>query len=293
MRSSLGTLLIQAGVASEQDVKNAVEEGQQTGERLGEIVIRKGFATDELIAQLLAEQWQLPYATADEIEIDDIAALRISHTLACELAAQPIAYDGDKIVLAISEPRNELFSEVAQKVGDAVYVVVSRSTLESLLGGPLNHVYRDDPEEDDVAHVNGTVAKESDDGTEGQARDGETDEVSVEPSTVDEGFSAAEGEDAGNDGDFETSLASIDAALEDFDRLRDVTVGVGDAFKLLREQLVRQQSALATFQEARARDEEVIRELEAALSNRDELFETLRQQTSALSATLTDGAPSR
>jgi hypothetical protein len=112
-------------------------------------VIRKGLATDELIAQLLAEQWQLPYATADEVEVDDIAALRISHALALELAAQPIADDGDKVVLAISEPRTELFSEVAQRVGDGGYVVVSRSTLESLLGGPLNQVYEDDSEESD------------------------------------------------------------------------------------------------------------------------------------------------
>ena len=147
MRASLGTLLIQAGVASEEDVRKALDEGQETGERLGEIVIRKRLPTDELIAQLLAEQWQLPYATADEV--DDIAALRISHALALELAAQPIAYDGDKIVLAISEPRTELFSEVDQRVGDAGYVVVSRSTLESLLGGPLNQVYEDDSEESD------------------------------------------------------------------------------------------------------------------------------------------------
>jgi hypothetical protein len=60
---------------------------------------------------------------------------------------------------------------------------------------------------------------------------------------VDEGFLAAEGDAAGNDSDFETSLASIDAALEDFDRLHEVTAGLGDAFKLIREQLVRRQSA--------------------------------------------------
>ena len=78
MRSSLGTLLIEAGVASKKDVKDALAEGQQTGERLGEVIIRKGLATDELIAKLLAEQWQLPYAEADEITVDEVAALRIS-----------------------------------------------------------------------------------------------------------------------------------------------------------------------------------------------------------------------
>jgi hypothetical protein len=293
MRASLGTLLIQAGVASDTDVKNAIEEGQQTGERLGEIVIRKGLATDELIAKLLAEQWELPYTTADQIEVDDVAALRISSTVARELAAKPIAYDGDKIVMAISEPRTELFAEVAKRVGEAVYVVVSRSTLESLLGGPFNEVYEDEPEEIDAGRVNGTVANASEAETEDDDSEGEPEQVAPEPGTVGEGSSAVEGEDAGNDSGFETSLASIDTALEEFDRLRGVTAGLGDVLRVLREQLVRQQGTLATVQEARARDQETIQELEAALATRDELFETLRQQTSALSATLTDGAPSR
>ena len=91
MRSSLGTLLIEAGVASKKDIKDALAEGQQTGERLGEVVIRKGLATDELIAKLLAEQWQLPYAEADEITVDEVAALRISRSDALDLGAQPIS----------------------------------------------------------------------------------------------------------------------------------------------------------------------------------------------------------
>src|SRR5215467_6179402 len=137
MRSSLGTLLIEAGVASKKDVKDALAEGQQTGERLGEVIIRKGLATDELIAKLLAEQWQLPYAEASEITVDEVAALRISRADALDLGAQPISYDGDTIIMAIAEPRSELFADVSQRVGDAAYVVVSRSTMEQLLGAPL------------------------------------------------------------------------------------------------------------------------------------------------------------
>ena len=170
MRSSLGTLLIEAGVASKKDIKDALAEGQQTGERLGEVVIRKGLATDELIAKLLAEQWQLPYAQADEITVDEVAALRISRADALDLGAQPIAYDGDTIVMAIAEPRSDLFEEVAKRIGEASYVVVSRSTMEQLLGAPLAPVADDGSDYDDafaeeheLDEVNGV---EIDDGVE-------------------------------------------------------------------------------------------------------------------------------
>jgi len=154
-------------------------------------------------------------------------------------------------------------------------------------------VYKEEPDDIDAGHVNGSFADASEAETEGHDNEGEPEEVPRETGTVDEASSAVEGEDVGNDSDFEASLASIGTALEEFDRLRGVTAGLGDVLVLLREQLVRQQGALATVHEARVRDQETIRELEAALATRDEVFETLRQQTSALSATLTDRAPTR
>src|SRR5579871_1863274 len=46
-RPSFGALLVRAGIASDTDVKNALEEGLRSGERLGEVVIRKGWASEQ------------------------------------------------------------------------------------------------------------------------------------------------------------------------------------------------------------------------------------------------------
>jgi hypothetical protein len=295
MRSSLGTLLIEAGVASKKDVKDALAEGQQTGERLGEVIIRKGLATDELIAQLLAEQWQLPYAQGDEITVDEVAALRISRTDAQDLGAQPIAYDGDTIVMAIAEPRSDLFEEVAKRIGDASYVVVSRSTMEQLLGAPLAPVADDgsdydgadfdDPSTEQhkvngVEHVDHHEAEES-------AWDHQ-DEDSVEEEPMEDNGHV----EVAHESDLEAGLSSIDTALEEFDRLRGVTAGLGDALRSVREQLVGQQATVAELEADRERDRETIRRLEQELAGQDELFATLREQAAVFAATLGETAVS-
>ena len=73
-----------------------------------------------------------------------MAALRISREDAARLGATPIAYDGNTIVMAIVEPHAELFEEVSRELGEAAYIVVSRSTFEQLTGAP--HVGGETPE---------------------------------------------------------------------------------------------------------------------------------------------------
>jgi hypothetical protein len=275
MRLSLGTLLIQAGVASKEDIKDAMAEGQKTGERLGEVVIRKGLTTDELLAKLLAEQWKLPYAEADEITVDEVATLRISASDARNLGAQPVAYDGDTIVMAIAEPHSELFAEVERRIGEATYVVVSRSTMEGLLGAPLGPMYGEEsdyelPTADDLVDADGV---ELDEPFEQAAAD-----VNV-PGEADRDHAVVP--DLQADG-----LSSIDSALEEFDQLHGVTVTLGESLRSIRDQLVEQQAAIGAFEAERERDRETIRRLEEELASQDDLFTTLRSQAAALAETL-------
>ena len=136
MRESLGSLLVKNGVATDGDIKDAIQEGQKTGEPLGKVLVRKGVASESQLGKLLAEQWQLQYLEADDFEVDEVAALRISREDAARMGAAPIAYDGNTIVMAIVEPHAELFAQVSRELGEAAYIVVSRSTFEQLTGGP-------------------------------------------------------------------------------------------------------------------------------------------------------------
>src|SRR5207244_10380150 len=52
VRVPLGRLFVNAGLLTETQVDDALREGSQTGERLGEVVVRRGLVTEEKVAQL-------------------------------------------------------------------------------------------------------------------------------------------------------------------------------------------------------------------------------------------------
>src|SRR3954454_12430341 len=60
-RELLGPLLLEAGLLDQSQVEEAAREGQETGERLGEVVVRHGWASEDDVARVLAEQAGLEY----------------------------------------------------------------------------------------------------------------------------------------------------------------------------------------------------------------------------------------
>jgi hypothetical protein len=55
-RLSLGALLVQEGVASEEEVQDALDECIRTRERLAEVVVRRRWISERKLAKLLADQ---------------------------------------------------------------------------------------------------------------------------------------------------------------------------------------------------------------------------------------------
>jgi hypothetical protein len=55
-RRPLGALLIEAGIASEDEIQDALDECIRTRERLAEVVLRRGWISERKLARLLADQ---------------------------------------------------------------------------------------------------------------------------------------------------------------------------------------------------------------------------------------------
>ena len=64
IRTALGTLLIESGHLDSGRLDEALRIGADTGERLGEVVVRMGWASEDDLAKTLAEQWHLRYVVA-------------------------------------------------------------------------------------------------------------------------------------------------------------------------------------------------------------------------------------
>ncbi len=382
-RPSFGALLVRAGMASDQDVKNALEEGLRTGERLGEVVIRRGWATEERIAKLLADQWQLPFVEAGKIAVDPTALQRVPLAVARELGALPIGLDGTAVVLAVADPSEDLFAAVKSRIGEASYVVVARSVLDPLIDDPTRvasytaedriatieerariesaapieaaepfegaapfeaaepvepaepfeavELFRQPflveatvPFEDDVHSARADEETASgDSGAWPVFEEGATLDTTAAPAHLQEAespvveetpaFEPASGpgdryepfgspafeltpptdeipERVPTASDVSAVIGSIDAATSELRRARSEVESLGESLASTRAQVIEYESALAAAAEARERDTAMIRRLEAELSQRNDVFETLKGQIASLTRTLEPGA---
>ena len=137
-RVPLGRLLVEAGLLTDSQVDDALYEGAQTGERLGEIAVRRGMLSEEDLAKTLAEQWSLSYVDRASIFFDPGALASLSREDAQQLEAMPTRVQDGRIVVAVAEPTEQRIQALREVIGeDTVMVVVPRAALDAALSSEL------------------------------------------------------------------------------------------------------------------------------------------------------------
>ncbi len=137
-RVPLGRLLIEGGLLNDGQVEDLLFEGSQTGERLGEIAVRRGILSEEDLAKTLAEQWSLSYVDRASIFFDAGALARLSREDAQRLEAMPTRVQDGRVVVAVAEPTEERLQALREVIGeDTVMVVVPRAALDAALSSEL------------------------------------------------------------------------------------------------------------------------------------------------------------
>lgn len=138
VRTPLGQLLVAEGVLSDVQLHQALHLGTQSGERLGEVVVRQGLASEEDIARLLAAQWNLGYVDRASIWFDAGALARLSREDAQRLEAIPTRVEDGRVVVAVAEPTEQRLAALREVIGeDTVVVVVPKAALEAGLHSEL------------------------------------------------------------------------------------------------------------------------------------------------------------
>ncbi len=147
MRTALGTLLIEAGFLDSDRLEEALRIGADSGERLGEVVVRKGWASEDDLAKILADQWHLRYVDRSAISFDENALSRMSREEATRLEALPMQVSKDgAVVVAIAEPTDARLVALRELLGDRIdCVVVAKSAIDAglrskLLAGAIDAV---------------------------------------------------------------------------------------------------------------------------------------------------------
>jgi len=133
-RPSLGSILIQENVASAEQIDEAVAEGLETGMRLGEVVLRRGWINEAGLANLIARQWDLNFVVRSMINLDHEALTLISREDAERLGACPVEFQDGHAVVAVADPSDELFETIRELVGGScTFIVMTPSALAQLI----------------------------------------------------------------------------------------------------------------------------------------------------------------
>ena len=138
-RTALGTLLIEEGVIDSAQLEEALRLGTESGERLGEVLVRMGWATEDDLARILAHQWNLRCLERSAISFDPNALAKLSREDATTLEALPmrIADDGS-LVIAVAEPTEARLFALRSRFGDRIEcVVIPKTALDVGLRGDL------------------------------------------------------------------------------------------------------------------------------------------------------------
>jgi len=137
-RRPLGEMMVDAGLIDQRQLHEALEEGARTGLRLGEVVVGHGWASEEDVGRLLAEQWGLSYVDRASIWFDAEALARLSREDAQRLEALPTRIEEGRVVVAVAEPTENQIDELRRVIGeDPVLIVVPRTALEAGLHSDL------------------------------------------------------------------------------------------------------------------------------------------------------------
>ena len=109
-RKRVGEILVDKGVVSHDQVRIALIEQQQNGERLGSILVRLGFATEAVIRDVLSGALGHDSVALDRVLIDSEVVHLIPRNTARRFHLIALTYDASQatLTLAIADPFNVL-----------------------------------------------------------------------------------------------------------------------------------------------------------------------------------------
>jgi type II secretory ATPase GspE/PulE/Tfp pilus assembly ATPase PilB-like protein len=100
----LGRILVARNDLDPDDLERALREHYQTGERIGQILIKMGLATEETILRALAQQLSIPYMRLGDVEIPREIIQRVPAKIVTHYHLIPISHNDGVFRVAVSDP---------------------------------------------------------------------------------------------------------------------------------------------------------------------------------------------
>jgi type IV pilus assembly protein PilB len=103
-RSLIGEVLTETGILSAAQLRRALTHQSRTGQRLGEVVLNLGLASQEDVASALGRQLGLRFIRLGEIKLREETLLQVPEPLARGLRVFPLEVQNDTLTLGMVDP---------------------------------------------------------------------------------------------------------------------------------------------------------------------------------------------
>jgi len=115
----IGTLLLEYGLITDNDLKEGIRHQEKTGLRLGEALAKLGKVTMEDIDYVLSKQLDIPFVIVDDINVNPDLLSKFDKIFLLQNKVLPLHESDDQISIALEDPFNrsaiDTVSDIARK----------------------------------------------------------------------------------------------------------------------------------------------------------------------------------
>ncbi len=104
MAERIGDIFLRKKLINNSELEQALQEQVHSGEFLGEILIRLGFAKEEDVLRVLADQTHSKFVDLKEVRINPKIANIVPKKLVTEFQVMPIEIRGEVLLIAMNNP---------------------------------------------------------------------------------------------------------------------------------------------------------------------------------------------
>src|SRR3989304_9293489 len=106
-RKKIGELLVEAWLITDSNLQESLQASKDgKGQRLGAIIVHKGYATERDIAQTLAFQLGIPFIDISKTQVDPEAVGLVPERLAKKYLLMPLVQEHRVLKVAMADPLN-------------------------------------------------------------------------------------------------------------------------------------------------------------------------------------------
>lgn len=127
-RPHLGAILLKSKLLQPEQLDDALSQQAGTGQRLGEILIERGWLFPQDLARGLASQFGLGYVDIQRVSVDLRAAASLRPEIGQRLSAIPVRFLAEGgVLVAVADPTSSTLSELQAVIDRPVAFAVTES----------------------------------------------------------------------------------------------------------------------------------------------------------------------